>query len=154
MEEGLGEAVMEVGEGSVAVNYDDAGISADVAEGLVMGAGDYVSSIAAHESQLLRQWRRVGVPGVSVAGAGGGIEGVRVNRRRGGSGCDWGSGGERWLWGWGLHRRRRVVTKGGAHSEIVKGGIVVGLSPLFILLACSSCFPIYLIEFLFFFLFW
>lgn len=43
---------MEVGEGDVPVDDHDSGVSADVAEGLVVGSGDYVSAVATHQSQL------------------------------------------------------------------------------------------------------
>lgn len=64
IEEGFGEAVAEVGEGGLPVDDDDAGVAADVAEGLVVGAGNYVAAVAAHEAELLRRlwWRRFGVP--------------------------------------------------------------------------------------------
>lgn len=54
VEEGGGEAGGEGGEVGVPVDDDDAGGAADIAEGLVMGAGDYVSTVAAHHAQLSR----------------------------------------------------------------------------------------------------
>lgn len=43
---------MEILQGRAPVDDDDAGIAADVAEGLVVGAGDYVAAIAAHQAEL------------------------------------------------------------------------------------------------------
>lgn len=42
----------EVGEGGVSVGDDYAGVAADVAEGFVVWAGDYVATVAAHEAEL------------------------------------------------------------------------------------------------------
>lgn len=44
--------MVEVGKGSVAIDDDHTGVTADVAEGLVMWAGDYMSTVAAHEAEL------------------------------------------------------------------------------------------------------
>lgn len=60
--------MVQVAEGCVAVDDDDARVAADVAESLVVGAGDDVAAVAAHEAQLLRRRWRVGIPGVGVAG--------------------------------------------------------------------------------------
>lgn len=65
---------MEVGEGAVAVGNHDAGVAANVAEGFVVGAGDDVSAVAAHEAELVAArdwWEGVVVPCGVVAGAGG-----------------------------------------------------------------------------------
>lgn len=64
--------MVEVGKRSVTVDDDDASIPADVAERLVVWAGDYVPTVAAHEAELRcwLRWRGVGVPGVGLAGAG------------------------------------------------------------------------------------
>lgn len=48
----MGEARAEIGEVGVAVDDDDAGLAADVAEGFVVGAGDDVAAKAAHEAKL------------------------------------------------------------------------------------------------------
>lgn len=78
-EEGFREARREVGEGGVAVDDDDAGLAADVAEGLVVGAGDDVAAVAAHQAEPSAgaggDWV---VPGIGVAGPGGGVDGVGV----------------------------------------------------------------------------
>lgn len=42
----------EVGEGGVSVGDDYAGVAADVAEGFVVWAGDYVATVTAHEAEL------------------------------------------------------------------------------------------------------
>lgn len=54
VEEGAGEAGGEGGEGGAAVAIDDdhAGVAAYVAEGLVVGPGDDVAAVAAHETEL------------------------------------------------------------------------------------------------------
>lgn len=67
VEQRLGEVGAEGGDrGQLAVpHYDDAGVAADVAEGLVVRAGDDVAAVAAHEPQLRseggrpsrRRWR-------------------------------------------------------------------------------------------------
>ena len=66
----------------MAVDDDDAGVAADVGEGLVVGAGGDVAAVADHEAELGGGGgggRRVGfVPGVGEAGARGGVDGVRV----------------------------------------------------------------------------
>lgn len=53
VEEGAGETGVEVGEGGTAVEVDDAGVAADVAEGAVVGTGDDVAAVAAHEPELV-----------------------------------------------------------------------------------------------------
>jgi hypothetical protein len=76
-EEGVGEARAEVGEGGVAVDDDDAGLTAHVAEGFVVGEGDDVAAVAAHESELGtwdRGERLVEPAGFCVAGARGGVD--------------------------------------------------------------------------------
>lgn len=85
----------------MAVYDDDASVAADVAEGLVVGAGDYVAAVATHEAELGLRRSLVGVPGVILGGAGGGGEGIRRGSDGGGGGC-WRSSGE---WWWGLHGR-------------------------------------------------
>lgn len=76
-EEGVGEARTEVGKGGVAVDDEDAGLAADVAEGFVVGAGDDVAAVAAHESELGawdRGERLVEPAGFCVAGARRGVD--------------------------------------------------------------------------------
>lgn len=104
IEEGFGEAVAEVGKGSMSVDDDYARVTAYVAERLVVGAGDYMPSVTAHEAEFLRRlrWRRVVVPRIGVAGARGGIYGISISRRRGGRGWYRRSSSER-RWWWGLH---------------------------------------------------
>lgn len=89
MEQGLGEAGREVGKRGTAVDNDDPGVAADVAERLVVGARDDVTTVAAHETEpggggcVCR--RRI-LPRVGVAGTRGGVDGVWV-------GEVWGYGG-------------------------------------------------------------
>lgn len=90
---------MEVGERGLTVNNDDPRVPTDVAEGFIVWARDYVAAVAAHESEFRR--RRLAVPGLCLAGSGGGLDRVRVERRRWGGSGDCRSSGE---W-WGLHRR-------------------------------------------------
>lgn len=87
MEEGAGEAGAEVGKGGVAVDDDDSGVAADVAEGLVVGTGDDVTAIAAHEAELGAgdRWQMVVHPRVGIAGARRRVDGVRVVELDGGS---------------------------------------------------------------------
>lgn len=74
MEEGAGEAGREGGEGGVAVEGEHAGVAAYVAEGLVVGSGDDVAAVAAHEPELgvWDGWERVVGGGGGVVGAWGG----------------------------------------------------------------------------------
>lgn len=44
--------MVEVGKGSVAVDDNHTGVTAHVAEGLVMWAGENMSTVAAHEAEL------------------------------------------------------------------------------------------------------
>lgn len=85
VEEGVREAGVEVREGGVAVGDDDAGVTADVAEGLVVRAGDDVAAVAAHEAELgARDGReRVVIFPIVGAGARRGTGGVGVGEERG-----------------------------------------------------------------------
>lgn len=95
VEEGVGEAGVEVGEGGVALNHHYAGVAADVAEGFVVRAGYDVAAVAAHEAEL--RAKRVVIPWSSVlVRAGGGVGGVGVV---GGGGGDW-EQRERRRWWW------------------------------------------------------
>ena len=70
MEKGLGEARAEVNEGGMAVDDDDSGVTTDVAEGLVVGTGDDMATIAAHEAELSTwdRWQSIVRPRVGIAG--------------------------------------------------------------------------------------
>nr|GMD68134.1 hypothetical protein DVH24_016637 [Ipomoea batatas] len=73
VEKRLGEAKREVGEGGVAIHDHDAGVAADVAERLVVGAGDYVAAVAAHQPQLPPSAggeRRRLIPGLAAVAVG------------------------------------------------------------------------------------
>lgn len=61
----------EVSERGVSVGDDYAGVAADVAEGFVVRAGDYVAAVAAHEAEL---WSSGG-----EGGERGFVEGVGVS---------------------------------------------------------------------------
>jgi hypothetical protein len=77
VEESVGEARAEVGEGGVAVDDDDAGLAADIAEGFVVGPGNDVAAVAAHEAELGawdRGERLVEPTGFCVPGARGGVD--------------------------------------------------------------------------------
>lgn len=73
--------------GDVAVHHHHAGLASYVAQGLVMGPGDDVPAVAAHEPQLRRQpWLlpgggRAGVPRFRTARARGGGGGIRRPQR-------------------------------------------------------------------------
>lgn len=52
--DGFRQLVFEFSEGGVAVDDDDARVAADVAERFVVGAGDDVAAVAAHQPELRR----------------------------------------------------------------------------------------------------
>lgn len=83
----------------MAVDDHDTGVAADVAERLVVWARDDVAAVAAHEAELGVSGKRF-VPGVGVAGAGGGVYGIWVGEVLGrGYGGGVGAGQWRSLWG-------------------------------------------------------
>lgn len=73
IEEGLGEARREVRQGGVAVDDDDAGVTADVTERLIMRARDDVAAVTTHEAELGGGGGVVSgksiIPRIGVAGA-------------------------------------------------------------------------------------
>lgn len=52
VEEGGGESRTEIGERSVAVGDNNASFAAHVAEGFIMGTGDNMTAIAAHDTEF------------------------------------------------------------------------------------------------------
>lgn len=74
----LGELGEESGEGGVAVDGDDAGVAAEVAELVVVGAGEDFAAEAAHETDALLQSRGGVIVEVGAWGGGEGIGGVGV----------------------------------------------------------------------------
>lgn len=121
---------MEVGERGLTVNNDDPRVPTDVAEGFIVWARDYVAAVAAHESEFRR--RRLAVPGLCLAGSGGGLDRVRVERRRWGGSGDRRSSGEWWV----LHRRSLRWRERERKREMGKRLLCwLDLGGLFILLA-------------------
>lgn len=77
---------MEVSEGGVALDNDDACLTTEVAEGLVSWPRYDSTAVAAHEAEARGSTGGGGgvgfVPGLAAAGARGGIDGVRVAAER------------------------------------------------------------------------
>lgn len=58
MEEGTGKAGAEVGKRGMAIDNDNAGVAANVAEGLVVRARDDMPAVAAHHAEFGSRDRR------------------------------------------------------------------------------------------------